>query len=320
MEPQARYALVGVVILVLAAALVVFILWLNRAGLERGTEPFLIFFRHQSLDGLQINSDVKMRGIKVGYVARFQIEEGDANAVRVLIRVNADTPVRKSTQATIVRNLVTGLAAIHLINTDDKSLPNTEPPPGLPHPVIAEAEGTQEVTDALSRFAEEGVKTLEQLQRVLTDDNIARIRGTLSNLENLTLQLEQQAPALREALLAVTRAAGELTAASATIGRAAEGLDHHVGEIAQGTQEVLAEARQTLAEARARLDSLERDLATVAGDLERLSDTGKLELQATARELRAAADSLSRTARRLEDPRAVLFGPHAAELGPGERR
>lgn len=320
MEPQARYALVGIVILVLAAALVVFILWLNRAGLERDTKPFLVFFRHQSLDGLQVNSDVKMRGIKVGYVARYQIEEGDVNAVRVVIRVAADTPVRKSTQATIVRNLVTGLAAIHLINTDEKSPPNTEPPPGLPYPVIAEAEGTQEVTDALSRFAEEGVKTLEQLQLVLTDDNIARIRGTLSNLENLTLQLEQQAPALREALLAVTQAAGELTAAGATVSRAAKGLDHHVGEIAQGTKEALAEARQTLAEARKRLVSLERDLGAVAGNLERLSDTGNLELQATARELRAAADSLSRTARRLEDPRAVLFGPHAGELGPGEKR
>lgn len=313
MEPQARYALVGTVILALVAALIAFILWLDRTSLARDTEPYLIFFRRQSLDGLQINSDVKMKGIKVGYVASYQIHPEDVNAVRVLVRVKADTPVRKSTQATIVRNLVTRLAAIHLIHTDEHSPPNTEPPPGQPYPVIAEAEGVQEVTDALSRFAEEGVKTLERLQLVLTDDNIARIRGTLSNLENLTLQLDQQAATLREALVAVTRAAEELRAVGGTVNQTAKGLDRHVDQLAHDTGRTLAEMRRTLA-------SLERDLGAVARKLERLSDTGGLELQATAQELRAAADSLARTARRLEDPRALLFGPHAGELGPGEAR
>ena len=38
-----------------------------------------------------------------------------------------------------------------------------------------------------------------------------------------------------------------------------------------------------------------------------------------AAELRSSAEILSRAADRLQDPRAVIFGPSAAQLGPGER-
>jgi hypothetical protein len=43
-------------------------------------------------------------------------------------------------------------------------------------------------------------------------------------------------------------------------------------------------------------------------------------LRLTAQQLRSAADALGTTARRFGDPRAVLFGPSQASLGPGEER
>lgn len=312
MEPQARYALVGTVIVILSAALVVFVLWLNRTGLQRDTDPYLIFFRQQSLDGLQVNSDVRMRGIKVGFVVNFNIVREDVTTVRVEIRVDAGTPVRTTTEATVVRNVVTGLAQIHLVNTDPGSPPLAEPPPGMPYPVIAEARsGYDEFTDALGRFAEEGVQTLERIQLVLTDDNIARLRGTLANLENLTLKLEQQTGKVDQALVSVTRAANDFSALAATLDRTAASFDANFAGVSQETARTMAASREALA-------ALRGDLAAMAASIDRLAGSGDQELRATARELRAAADSLTRTARRLEDPSAALFGPHPGELGPGE--
>lgn len=314
MEPQARYALVGTVIVILCAALVVFVLWLNRTGLQRDTDPYLIDFRQQSLDGLQVNSDVRMRGVKVGFVVSFNILPEDASTVRVLVRLDGGTPVRASTEATVVRNLVTGLAQIHLVNTDPRSPPVGEPPPGMGHPVIGEARSPQnEFTDALGRFAQEGVDTLERVQLVLTDDNIARLRGTLANLENLTLRLEQQSGKVGDALDAVTRAAGDMGALAAALERNAAGIEANFAAAAQETARTMAASREALA-------ALRGDLAAMTASIDRLAASGDRELQATARELRATADSLARTARRLEDPGAALLGPHPAELGPGERR
>ncbi|MFZ5557541.1 MAG: MlaD family protein [Pseudomonadota bacterium] len=314
MEPQARYALVGTIIVILCGALVVFVLWLNRTGLQRDTDPYLVYFRQQSLDGLQVNSDVKMRGIKVGYVVSFNIVREDVSTVRVLVRLDAGTPVRTTTEATIVRNLVTGLAQIHLVNTDPNSPALAEAPAGQPYPVIGEARsGYDEFTDALGRFAEEGVQTLERIQLVLTDDNIARLRGTLANLENLTLKLEQQTGKVERALTAVTLAANDFGALAATLDRTATSVDANFATVSRETAQTMAAARRTL-------ETLRSDLASATASVERLSGSGDQELRATARELRAAADSLARTARRLEDPSAALFGPHPGELGPGEAR
>ncbi len=312
MEAQARYILVGTVIILLSAALVVFVLWLNRTGLQRDTDPYLIFFREQSLDGLQVNSDVKMRGIKVGFVVNFAIVPEDVTTVRVLVRLDEGTPVRTSTEATIVRNLVTGLAQIHLVNTDANTPPLTEAPKGVPHPVIGEARTGDQFTDALGRFAQEGVATLERVQLILTDDNIARLRGTLANLENLTLKLEQQTGKVAQTLTAVTRAADDFRALTATLDRTATRIDGNFAALSE-------ETRKTLVTSRAALEALRGDLNAMASSIERLSGSGDQELRGTARELRAAADSLARTARRLEDPAAALFGPHPGELGPGER-
>jgi hypothetical protein len=42
-------------------------------------------------------------------------------------------------------------------------------------------------------------------------------------------------------------------------------------------------------------------------------------MHATSRELRVTAEVLERTLSRYRDPRAIIFGPSPAQLGPGEK-
>jgi hypothetical protein len=57
----------------------------------------------------------------------------------------------------------------------------------------------------------------------------------------------------------------------------------------------------------------------VAAALERTADVGVNELRATTQELRSSAEIVARTAERLDNPRAIIFGPDASQLGPGEK-
>jgi phospholipid/cholesterol/gamma-HCH transport system substrate-binding protein len=62
-----------------------------------------------------------------------------------------------------------------------------------------------------------------------------------------------------------------------------------------------------------------RDLSRVAAALERAADVGVNELRVTTQELRSSAEIVARTADRLDDPRTIIFGPEASQLGPGEK-
>jgi phospholipid/cholesterol/gamma-HCH transport system substrate-binding protein len=99
---------------------------------------YTVYFQNQSLEGLQLNSDVRMQGIKVGKVADYTILPGQAKTVRVLLEVDARTPVWEGAEAVVSRNLVTGLAAIDLDNVWKGGSDIGPAPEGEPYPVIDE--------------------------------------------------------------------------------------------------------------------------------------------------------------------------------------
>ena len=88
-----------------------------------------------------------------------------------------------------------------------------------------------------------------------------------------------------------------------------------VRSMADSVRKTAAAAEKTATQASATL----RDFSRAAAALERASDASVNELRATAQEARSSAEVIARTAERLDDPRAVIFGPNPAQLGPGEK-
>ena len=84
---------------------------------------------------------------------------------------------------------------------------------------------------------------------------------------------------------------------------------------AQSAERVAGSADAAATEASATL----RDLSRAAAALERAANVSVHELRATTQELRSSAEIVARTADRLENPRALIFGPDPAQLGPGEK-
>ena len=107
MEPQARYAWVGVAVLALFGLLVAGFFWLVSSGQHRDERVYRIYFTRQSLEGLQARSDVRMKGIRVGEVTAFRFSATRPGTVEVSISVDPTAPVRESTTAVVDRNLIT---------------------------------------------------------------------------------------------------------------------------------------------------------------------------------------------------------------------
>jgi phospholipid/cholesterol/gamma-HCH transport system substrate-binding protein len=312
MEPEAKYTLVGTVVLILIALIAGAVVWLRSSGEQLDDRSYKIYFERQSLEGLQVRSEVRMRGIRVGSVTGFRISAWRPGAVEVLIRVDGSTPVRQSTRAVVERHLVTGIASILLVNLNEESPPLTQVPQGEVYPVIAEGESQlEQVSQSLQELALRATETMQRVSSTLSPENQRALTALLDNLNRLVHNTDRSLAGLEGTLASVASAAEDVRTLTRGLGedtsRLAARYDKLGEEAAVATREAAAAMRQVSAEA-----------ARISQRVDALLASGDAELRVTAQELRATADSLGAVARRLNDPRSVLWGPPEGGLGPGE--
>ena len=281
MEPEARYTAIGAVLLVLVLALAAAAVWLTRSGARAEVRHYTVYFERQSLQGLQVGSGVDMRGIQVGRVERFAFSRDNINRVEVTLRVAGKTPVSENTVAVVERKILTGLARIAL-ETPGKPGPElTLVQPGEQYPVIAEGQSDlEEFADAVNRLATTGASALVGVNELLNEQNRKELMATLAGLHTMS-------QAMAGAAQDLARSGRQIAAAAEKAGTAAQPA-----------------ADQTTATLR---------------DISRAAQAFEQEFRATAQELRSSAEVVSRAADRLDDPRALVFGPTQQQLGPGEK-
>lgn len=312
MEPEVRYTWIGATLVILVAALIASVVWLKSAGARATDQVYEIVFERQSLEGLQVGGSVNMRGIRVGQVVSYSLSRDRINRVNVLIRVDRDTPVSEKTVAVVSRNILTGLARINLVNPNGQSAPLVAQA-GETYPVIREGTSTDEkIEEVANRLAESGVTALERVGHFLDADNKQAFTDALVSVRNVASDLDQRLERLDRTLTIIDRNVQ-------TFGRASDDIAKSVDRIKLDFKPVAAQADSTLQEVSVAARALREDAGDLSRQIEAAAGGGSLELRATAQELRVTAELLDRTLNRLRDPRAVLFGPHETQLGPGER-
>ena len=314
MEPEAKYTLVGTVVLLLIALIAGVVVWLRSTGEQIDDRSYKLYFERQSLEGLQPRSEVRMKGIRIGSVTGFRISTWRPGAVEVLVRVDGSAPVRQSTRAVVERHLVTGIASILLINLTEDSPPLTEVPQGELYPVIAEGESQiQQVSESLQELAQRATETMQRVSTALSPENQRALTALLENLNRLAYNADRGLAGLDRTLASVGAAAEEVRALSRSLGEDASRLTARYDKLGD-------EATVAAREAAAAMRQVSADVARISQRVDALLASGDVELRVTAQELRATADSLGAVARRLNDPRTVLWGPPEGGLGPGEGR
>ena len=312
MEPQARYSVVGVSVLLLLAALLLALGWLLGSGNGKETRRYTLYFSHQSLDGLDTHGDVRMKGIRIGSVTSFSFSTRRSGSVEVSIQVDADAPVRESTRAVVDRNLITGLAGIRLVTLDETSPLLRRRPAGEEHAVIAEGESQlQQFSETMSQLAQRADDTLQRISSTLSAPNQQALGETLENLRVASRNTKTMTRRLETTLASVGGAADTLAASARVAGGDLHRLADRYDALGAEAGGAIGEATETARQWRA-------DSARLVNHADDLLGDADIQLRLTGQQLRSAADAIGSTSRKLGDPRALLFGPNRASLGPGE--
>ena len=312
MEAESKYTYVGLALVVLVAALVTGVIWLNRTGARGDFNFYTIYFERQPLDGLQLGADVDMRGIKIGRVEDYQLQPENINRVKVNVRTDRRAPVRTNTVAIVTRNFVTGIAKVSLITPEPLGPPLTEIRVDQKFPVIPEGESNLDaLAGKVNQLGDMAAETLESLNDVLKPRNRVAFTETLDNLRKLTAGLNAR-------LTEVDRTMSALNGAMADIGAASNRIAKSVESAGNDLSPTIRQTEKTLKDISAAAISLEKQVGALSRDFGSAANTTEDQLTSAVIELRRTVDSMNRVLDRLTDPRAALLGATQNQRGPGE--
>jgi phospholipid/cholesterol/gamma-HCH transport system substrate-binding protein len=314
MESDAKYTVVGFIVILCTISVVAAILWLSQGGANQQTDLYAIYFKEATLDGLQIDSNVTMRGIKVGTVASITIVPHNIEQVRVIVKLEHKTPVKVDTRAIIVRNLLTGLAVVDLIGSSRESPLLAAQSSEETLPIIREGRSRLEaIASNMPDLLRDVGSAVSRINTFLSPENEAAFQSILANLNQVSGALAKNEQTIEQVLLSSKTFLEGATKASDSVNRFSSEASHGMSMINVQLESGLKELRELI-----------RGLGSASGELSRtVSQSAQLinqDMTQLTRSVDEAARAISTTAERYEDPRAVVFGPSERALGPGEER
>lgn len=313
METDAKYFWVGLSVLIAAGLIIAAILWLSDTGGQGSKEFYIAYFRHQSLDGLQVDSNVTMKGIRVGRVKHFEISSQDIQKVKVTLEIGGTTPVREDSRAVIRRNLLTGLANIDLIGSSQQSKPLRQVLAGEMYPVIEEGKTElSAIQDSIPGLAKDVSEMVQRANMFLNDENQASFQKTLANIEKFSGTLASQDKEFAELVKDVRKIAADFRTVSNALKNFSEKAESEFGAAGEKLIAALTEITDAT-------KNLASNLTEVVRSVKNSMNIISLEVTTLSKNVSSAAESVSLAAQKFQDPKALIAGPHSKALGPGEK-
>lgn len=194
-ETEVNYTLVGTFVIALIAAIVVLITWLSSGFSTRHYHLYWVIM-NESVAGITTNSTVKYNGVEVGSVLAISLSKEHPDQVRLLLKVEENTPINAGTTATLTSQGLTGITYIAL-QYDPKNQGPLVKQPGELYPIIhskpsllARLDGTlQNLTTDMNQIT-------QNIQNVLGGENPKLFHSILRNLDGTTQHLAVQSKQL----------------------------------------------------------------------------------------------------------------------------
>lgn len=302
MENRSHALAAGIFTLLLGIAAAIALWWL---GQSRDSSATYILETRGNVTGLNVQAQVRYRGIRAGKVDAIEPDEKDPRVLLVHINIDKRFRLTRGSIAELGYQGVTGLAYVQI--EDDGS--STEPLTGKDGaaPRIALRPTVFDTLGEKAGVIVDQISTSSQRMSKLLDEK---------NIQNLTRALENVAAAsegLREmpAILASLR-----EALSASNLRSMRQILTHLEKTAGESAPLTAEMRE-LVKSMSALSRRFENLAGSAGD--ELTGSTLPRANALMRELATNSRQLSRVLEGLEsNPQMLIFGRGAAVPGPGE--
>ena len=188
MDTKINYTLVGIVVLLLGIAGIIFPLWLS-SGLNRESYSTYLVYMNEAVDGLSKNAPVKYNGVNVGFVKDIELNLKNTQQVKLILDIQTGTPITTHSVATLRSQGVTGVGYIGLAGGKlDGAMPLTAQP-GQPYPVIQAAPSLMVRLDTAVTQLIKNLDTLsQQFSHALNPDNQQLLSAVLRNTNQLSSQ------------------------------------------------------------------------------------------------------------------------------------
>ena len=301
METRANYVLIGAFTLVASIALLGFALWAAKYSSDRSWNEFDVIFR-EPVTGLSEGSSVQYNGIAVGTVDNLQLAPEDPRQVIARLRLQANAPVKTDTRARMSMTSLTGSPIIQLTGGSPEAPLLVSEDRDQVAVIQTEASALQNISDTANRL-------VERLDRVLSEENVARIANTLENIEGMTGSVAGQREDLAAIIVNARTASEQLEQTLTTTNRAMTNFDR---ELVQKLPTLVASLESTLA----RMDSAAGGADTILNEnraaISSFANDGLSQLGPTLGELRSLVRDLRRISDRLDaNPARYLLGRDA---------
>lgn len=308
------FVIVGVIIGVTA------IVWLGAANyFQKGTR-YVTYF-DESVQGLQVDSRVKYRGVEVGSVERIGVAS-DQRLVEVVVKIDLEGDVEHSIVTQLKAAGITGIVFVEL----DRRRPDAEvfiPPVDMNtgYPVIpSQPSQTKQMLSSIDRImeriAEVDLKGISE--QIRQTSRAAETFLTGQEMKNIVRNLDLTTASLERSLRRVDRIFADGKAESIM-----SAVEQGLGEARQG----VGETRAGVAEIRKVLTAIGKEVGdlktaeiaaraqSLIGELDRRTKATAYDIRSTTDEIRQAVDSLRMLIESLRENPSDLFFSEPARDG-----
>ena len=308
METRANYALIGAFVLIAAAAIMGFVLWLGESEFRRDYKAYDIVFAGPV--SLEEGSAVRYIGIKVGEVSTVRIDRADPSKVRARIRIDRETPIKEDSTASIQLAGITGVTFVQITAGTGKPL---EARPGEPVPVIR-AEKTQldQLFAGGAQVLGKANQSIEKVNLLLTDENIDSVTAIIKNLETISGALAAKDGLVTQAsttLKDVSDASTRFEAASASLEKFGNTADVRITGFADQMDGLVGDVRDVTRSAGDTITQSKRAVTAAADAIEGPATAAFQDARLASQDLRLLINRLDRIAREIEqNPQSFVTG------------
>lgn len=180
METRANYLLIGLFALAGMLGILGFFLWLARVELDRQFAYYDV--RFSSVAGLSAASDVRFSGLPVGQVVDVRLAPDRDGTILVRVEVDAETPVRADSIATIEAQGVTGVSFVS-IGPGTPEAPLLTPEPGEVPEIEAGRSTLQSLTEDAPELVSETLVVVREIGDLFRGENEGRLERIIVNAE-----------------------------------------------------------------------------------------------------------------------------------------
>lgn len=302
MENRSYALAAGLFTILLGIAAGLGILWLGRGG--EATATYVLETR-RNVTGLNVQAQVRYRGIRAGKVEAIEPDEADPRLILVRINLEKRFRLTRGSSAQLGYQGVTGLAYVLIEDDGSSAEPLVGKPGELPRlalkPTLLDTLGDK-AGDLVSQISDASLR----LGKVLDEKNARHLARTLENVATASEGLREL-----PTLLAAMR-----EAFSPNNMRSLRQILAHVEKTAGESAPLTAEMRDLVKS----MGGLSRRVDALAGNAgDELMTATLPRAHALMGELASNSRQLSRLLDALENnPQMLLLGPGAPAPGPGE--